>query len=92
MHLSIPYKLICIFYVKTILCYMLCFATQSCPTLCHPMDCSPPGSSDHRDSPSKNIGVSCHALLPKDYPTSCKINTKLYCSASVFSCLSHLFN
>ena len=21
--------------------------TQSCPTLCHPMDCSPPGSSIH---------------------------------------------
>ena len=21
--------------------------TQSCPTLCHPMDCSPPGSSVH---------------------------------------------
>ena len=21
--------------------------TQSCPTLCNPMDCSPPGSSDH---------------------------------------------
>ena len=22
--------------------------TQSCPTLCNPMDCSPPGSSVHR--------------------------------------------
>ena len=22
--------------------------TQSCPTLCDPMDCSPPGSSVHR--------------------------------------------
>ena len=22
--------------------------SQSCPTLCHPMDCSPPGSSVHR--------------------------------------------
>ena len=26
------------------------------------MDCSPPGSSVHRDSPDKNTGVSCHAL------------------------------
>ena len=25
--------------------------TQSCPTLCDPMDCSPPGSSVHGDSP-----------------------------------------
>jgi len=27
------------------------------------MDCGPPGSSVHGDSPSKNIGVGCHALL-----------------------------
>ena len=24
-----------------------CFVTQSCPILCNPMDCSPPGSSAH---------------------------------------------
>ena len=27
---------------------------QSCPTLCDPMDCSPPSSSVHGDSPDKN--------------------------------------
>ena len=27
------------------------------------MDCSLPGSSIHGDSPGKNIGVGCHALL-----------------------------
>ena len=26
---------------------LLCLVTQSCPALCNPMDCSPPGSSDH---------------------------------------------
>ena len=36
---------------------------QSCPTLCKPMDCSPPGSSVHGDSPGKNTGVGCHFLL-----------------------------
>ena len=36
---------------------------QSCMTLCDPMDCSPSGSSAHGDSPGKNIGVGCHALL-----------------------------
>ena len=36
---------------------------QSCLTLCGPMDCSPPGSSVHGDSPGKNVGVGCHALL-----------------------------
>ena len=30
-----------------------------------PMDSSPPGSSVHGDSPSKNTGVSCYALLRK---------------------------
>ena len=28
-----------------------------------PMDCSPPGSSVHGDSPGQNTGVCCHALL-----------------------------
>ena len=36
---------------------------QSCLTLCDPMDCSLPGSSVHGDSPGKNSGVGCHALL-----------------------------
>ena len=36
--------------------------TQSYPTLCDPMDCSPPGSSVLGDSLGKNIGVGCHAL------------------------------
>ena len=36
---------------------------QLCPTLCDPMDCSPPGSSVHGDSPGKKTGVGCHALL-----------------------------
>ena len=36
---------------------------QLCPTLCDPLDCSPPGSSVYGDSLGKNIGVSCYALL-----------------------------
>ena len=35
---------------------------QSCPTLCDPIDGSPPGSHPW-DSPSKNTGVGCHFLL-----------------------------
>ena len=41
----------------------------SCPTLCNPMDCSPPGFSVHEDSPGKNTGVGCHALLQGIFPT-----------------------
>ena len=35
---------------------------QSCPTLCGPIDGSPPGSHPW-DSPGNNIGVGCHFLL-----------------------------
>ena len=41
----------------------MCLVTQLCQTLCDPMDCSPPGSSFYGDSPGKNSGVGCHALL-----------------------------
>ena len=41
---------------------------QSCLTLCDPMDCSPPGSSVHGNSPGKNTGVGCHAPPPGDCP------------------------
>ena len=42
---------------------VLCLVTQPCPTLFYPIDCSPPGSSVHGDSPGKNTGVGYHALL-----------------------------
>ena len=37
--------------------------TQSCPTLCDPMDCSLPGFSIHGIFPDKSTGVGCHCLL-----------------------------
>ena len=51
---------------------------QSSPTLCDPMDCSPPGSSDHGDSPGKNTGVGCHALLQGIFPAQ-GLNQSLLC-------------
>ena len=38
---------------------------QSCPTLCDPIDGSPPGTRlpCSWDSPGKNTGVGCHVLL-----------------------------
>ena len=36
---------------------------QSCPTLCDPIDVSPPGSPHPWDSPGKNTGVGCHFPL-----------------------------
>ena len=36
---------------------------QSCPTLCDPIDGSPPGSPPPWDSLGKNTGMGCHFLL-----------------------------
>ena len=47
---------------------MQCLVVQSCPTLCDSMDCSPPDSSVHGDSPGKNTEVGCHALLQGIFP------------------------
>ena len=44
-----------------------------------PADCSPLGSSVHGDSPGKNTGVGCHALLQGIFPTK----------GSNSSCLQH---
>ena len=43
-------------------------SAQSYLTLCNPMDCSPPGSSGHVDSPGKNTEVGLLFLPPGDPP------------------------
>ena len=48
---------------------MLCLVTQLYPTLPDPMGYIPLGSSVHGDSPGKNTGVGCHALLQGIFPT-----------------------
>ena len=47
----------------------MCSVAQLCLTLCDPMDCNPPGPSVHGDSPGKNTGIGCHALLQGIFPT-----------------------
>ena len=42
---------------------------QSHPTLCNPLDCSPPGFSCPWDSPGKSTRVNCHFLLQGIFPT-----------------------
>ena len=46
-----------------------CLVTQSCLTLCDPIDCSLPGSSVHGDSPGKNTGVGNPSRLQGIFPT-----------------------
>ena len=59
-----------------------------CLTLCDPMDCSLPGSSVHGDSPGKNIGVGCHSLLQRIFPTQGS-NPGLPDCKQILYCLSH---
>ena len=68
---------------------MLCLVTQSCVTLCNPVDCSPPGSSVHEDPPGKNTGVGCHALLQGIFLTK-KLNWGLLHCRWILYQLSHL--
>ena len=60
-------------------CAVLCLVVQSGPTLCDPMDCSPPGSSVHVDSPGKNTRVGHHALLWGIFPTQGSNPGLLHC-------------
>ena len=68
----------------------MCSVPQSCPTLCDPMDCSPPGSST--DFSGKNTGVACHFLLQGIFPTqgsNLRVLSLLHCRQILLS-LSHL--
>ena len=46
-----------------------CLVAQSCPTLCDPMNWSPPGCSVCGDSSGKNTGVGCYVFLQGIFPT-----------------------
>ena len=61
---------------------------QSCLTLCNPMDCSPPGSSVHGNSPGKNTGVGSHALLLGIFPTQGSNPGLLHCRQILYH-MSH---
>ena len=59
-----------------------CSVTQSCPTLCDPMDCNPPGSSVHGISQARilewgTISSSKESSWPSD-------QTQVSCITSVF--------
>ena len=75
-----------IFLIFNVLKFVL--SIQSCLTLCYPMDCSPPGSSVHGDSPGKNTGVGCHALLQGIVPSP-GLNPGLPHCRWILYCMSH---
>ena len=56
----------------------------NCVWLCNRMECSPPGSSVHGDSPGKNTGVGCHALLQGIFPTQGSNPGLLHCGQILY--------
>ena len=54
-----------------VLLYMdvLCCSVVSDSLQPNPIDCRPPGSSVHDDSPGKNTAAGCHALFQGIFPT-----------------------
>ena len=72
-HVSLP------FYPNHVSCVLV---TQSCPTLCDPMDCSPPGSSVHGI-----LQASCHSLLQGIFLTQ-GLNPGLLHCRQILHCLS----
>ena len=60
-------------------CAVLCLVTQSCPTLCDPMGCSPPGFSVHRILQARILrGLPCHPPRGSSQP---KNQTRVSCIA-----------
>ena len=66
----------------------MCLVTQSCSTLCDPIDCSLTGSFVHGNSLGKSTGVGFHALLQGIFPTQ-RLNLGLLHCRQILYCLSH---
>ena len=87
----------CIF-IFSFKCYIYWYKhVLSCSVVydsCDPMDCNPPGSSVHGDSPGKNTGVGCNALLQGIFPTQGSNPSLPHCRCILY-CLnyqgSHLY-
>ena len=69
-----PFVNVCVLYL----------VTQWCLILCDPMDSSLPGSSVHGDSPGKNTGVGCHAFLQGIFPTQGSNSGLPHCRWSLY--------
>ena len=67
---------------------MKVLVTQSCPTLCDPMDCSLPDSSVHGFLQARILEVGCHFLLQGIFSTQ-GLNPGLpHCGQALYQ-LSH---
>ena len=69
-------------------CMRAHLVAQLCLSLLDPMDCRPPASSVHGDSPGKNTGVGFHSLLQGIFLTH-RSNLGLWHCRQIIYHLSH---
>ena len=62
----------------------LVLVTQSCPTLCDPMDCSPPGSSVQGILQARILKWVASSLLQGIFPTQGSNASLLHCRQSLY--------
>ena len=71
-------------------CLCVCvLVTQSRPTLCNPMDCSPPGSSVHGILQARILEWGCHASTRESSPSTQGLNPGLLHCRWILYHLSH---
>ena len=58
--------------------------TQSCPTLCNPMDCSPPGSSVHAISQARILECVAMPSFRGSGGSQTRVQTQISCTAGGF--------
>ena len=75
------------FYSKCVHC--CCLVTQSCPTLCDPMDCSTPGSPSFTISRILLKLMSIESMMPSNYLILCH---RLLLLPSIFPIISVFSN
>ena len=69
-------ELTCLLLAQVYVCVLCCLVVSDS---LQPMDCSLPGSSVHGDSPGKNTGMGCHALLQGTFPPQGSNQSLLHC-------------
>ena len=74
-----------------LMCCMHAQSLQSCPTLCDPMDCSPPGSSVHRILQSRILkGVAMPSSRGSSQPRDLHTNTHPYTYKYTHACIMYI--
>ena len=77
--ITTSWDILAVFEVVVVcVCVCLCVCAHTCPALCDPIYCSPPGSSVHGIFQAGSTEVGCHFLLQGIFLTQ-GLNVPLLC-------------